>query len=193
MGQERPIGMSYDQWWEHFGRDAGIPYDPPIQAIGGRIVKVKGGISFFLDEETRDRIEAGTGERPPDWIKTEVTFCNPTPGTMAALGDFVDPETRLNCFIDLPEEWRMAWMDAQLSSNLRFYQPEGVPPYWGQWGVHEGGGIIGDCGKVGPFDTIEEAFSAAAEEAHKHGAELLPMNGFAQVVDSRGQGVGPIT
>jgi hypothetical protein len=70
---------------------------------------------------------------------------------------------------------------------------QGIPPYWGEWGVHEGGGVIGDCGKVGPFDTREEAFRAAAEEAHRHGAELLPMNGFAQVVDSQGRAVGPIT
>lgn len=73
------------------------------------------------------------------------------------------------------------------------YDPVGTPPYWGEWGVHEGGGVIGDCGRVGPFATTEEAFQAAGQAAHEHGAELLPRDGFAQVVDSQGQAVGPIT
>lgn len=73
------------------------------------------------------------------------------------------------------------------------YDPVGVPPYWGEWGVHVGDGVIGDCGKVGPFDTIDEAFSAAADAAIEHGATALPLDGFAQVKDSRGRGVGPIT
>jgi hypothetical protein len=46
-GPAGPIGPPYDEWWEHFGRDAGIPYEPPralregeeIQANGGRIEK----------------------------------------------------------------------------------------------------------------------------------------------------------
>lgn len=71
--------------------------------------------------------------------------------------------------------------------------PDGVPPYYGEWGVHEGGGVIGASGRVGPFDTIDEAFEAASQAAHDAGAEFLPTNGFAQVVDSRGQPVGPVT
>jgi hypothetical protein len=71
---------------------------------------------------------------------------------------------------------------------------EGVPPYWGEWGVveHGSGGYMKDAGKVGPFSTIEQAMSAAAQAAVDHGAELMPRDGFAQVKDSRGEGVGPI-
>lgn len=70
---------------------------------------------------------------------------------------------------------------------------QAVPPYYGQWGVHEGAGVVGASGAVGPFATMDEAFTAAADAAHAHGAEVLPGDGFAQVVDSRGRGVGPIT
>lgn len=73
------------------------------------------------------------------------------------------------------------------------YDPVGTPPYFGEWGVHVGGGIIGESGRVGPFDSIDEAFQAAAHEAVTHGATELPTNGYAQVRDSRGRGVGPIT
>jgi hypothetical protein len=75
----------------------------------------------------------------------------------------------------------------------RFLEPAPAPPYWGEWGVHVGGGVIGDSGRVGPFDTIEEAFAAAAEAAVEHGATELPTDGYAQVKDSRGNAVGPIT
>jgi hypothetical protein len=68
-----------------------------------------------------------------------------------------------------------------------------VPPYFGEWGVVGEGGAIIDSGEVGPFDTIDEAFSAAADAAIEHGATELPTNGFAQVKDSRGVGVGPVT
>lgn len=63
----------------------------------------------------------------------------------------------------------------------------GTPPYWGEWCAPE------DCGKEGPFDTIEEAFSAAGAAAGANGAELLPRDGFAQVRDSMGRIVGPRT
>jgi hypothetical protein len=67
------------------------------------------------------------------------------------------------------------------------YDPVGTPPYWGEWGSP------GDCGRVGPFDTIDEAFRAAAAAAGEHGATALPGDGWAQVKDAHGKGVGPIT
>lgn len=70
--------------------------------------------------------------------------------------------------------------------------PNGTPPYYGEWGVHVGDGVIGLSGRVGPFNTIDEAFSEAARAAGEAGATALPTDGFAQVVDSRGQAVGPI-
>lgn len=72
---------------------------------------------------------------------------------------------------------------------------EGIPPYWGEWGVVDvgSGGYMKDTGRVGPFATIEEAFSAAAQAAVDHGATGLPTDGWAQVKDSRGQPVGPVT
>lgn len=75
------------------------------------------------------------------------------------------------------------------------YDPVGVPPYWGEWGFLSGfpDGRIAASGRVGPFDTIEEAFRAAAEAASKAGARHMPLDGYAQVKDSRGAGVGPIT
>lgn len=69
-----------------------------------------------------------------------------------------------------------------------------IPPYYGQWGVlQKGTAVMADGGRVGPFDTADEAFSAAAQAAHDHGAELLPTDGFAQVVDSAGRPAGPVT
>lgn len=68
------------------------------------------------------------------------------------------------------------------------YDPTGVPPYFGQWGALRGG-----SGQVGPFDTIDEAFDAAVAAAVAHGATELPTDGWAQVVDSRGGSVGPVT
>ena len=68
-----------------------------------------------------------------------------------------------------------------------------VPPYYGEWGVVGEDGVIVDSGGVGPFDTTDEAFSAAADAAIEHGATEFPTNSFAQVKDSRGEGVGPIT
>lgn len=59
---------------------------------------------------------------------------------------------------------------------------EGTPPYYVQWGVY---GVSGKSGTIGPFNTIDEAFNAAAKAA--------PMDGFTQIVDSKGQSVGPTT
>lgn len=71
--------------------------------------------------------------------------------------------------------------------------PPAAPPYWGQWGVvDEETGQYTDSGQVGPFSSIEEAFQKAGAEASAHGARRMPLDGFAQVVDSRGQAVGPI-
>jgi hypothetical protein len=71
--------------------------------------------------------------------------------------------------------------------------PTPVPPFWGEWGVVDEAGRTTASGREGPFNTIQEAFNAAAQAASDHGAELLPTNGFAQVTDSIGQGVGPVT
>lgn len=71
--------------------------------------------------------------------------------------------------------------------------PTPVPPFYGEWGVHIGGGVIGKSGRVGPFNTVEEAFNVAAQAAVENGATALPTDGYAQVVDSKGQSVGPVT
>lgn len=68
-----------------------------------------------------------------------------------------------------------------------------APAYYGEWGVVDEDGMIVDSGRVGPFHSIDEAFSAAAKAAHDHGATELPTDGFAQVKDSYGRTVGPIT
>jgi hypothetical protein len=52
---------------------------------------------------------------------------------------------------------------------------------------------MGESGRVGPYDTVEEAFNAAVAAAVDAGATALPTDGFAQVVDSRGRAVGPVT
>jgi len=46
---------------------------------------------------------------------------------------------------------------------------------------------------VGPFDTRDEAFNAAVKAVREAGAKSLPTDGFAKVVDSKGQVVGPTT
>lgn len=71
--------------------------------------------------------------------------------------------------------------------------PTPVPPFYGEWGVVAGDGVIAKGGRVGPFNTIDEAFAAAAQAAVDNGATALPTDGFAQVKDSKGQSVGPIT
>ncbi len=71
--------------------------------------------------------------------------------------------------------------------------PVEVPPFFGEWGAVDPDGELIDCGSVGPFDTVDEAFSAAAEAASEHGTTKMPIDGFAQVVDSTGQAVGPVT
>lgn len=91
-----------------------------------------------------------------------------------------------------PSSWGYG-MNLPSPSVLQPYDNVGIPPYWGEWGVVGDGGVIVDSGSVGPFDTIDEAFSAAADAAIEHGATELPTDGFAQVKDSMGRGVGPIT
>lgn len=74
-----------------------------------------------------------------------------------------------------------------------FIQPEEVPPYYGEWAVvDEETGKYTDGGRVGPYPTSEEAFSAATKAAGNAGAKKMPLDGFAQVKDSRGTPVGPI-
>lgn len=65
----------------------------------------------------------------------------------------------------------------------------GTPPFYGQWGLADGS----SSGQEGPFNTIDEAFNAAVAAVRKAGAQRLPDDGFAQVVDSKGQSVGPVT
>lgn len=66
------------------------------------------------------------------------------------------------------------------------------PPFYGQWGIPDKEGAIVDGGRVGPFDTIEEAFQAAAKAAADAGATKMPLDGYAQVVDAAGRPVGPV-
>lgn len=89
-----------------------------------------------------------------------------------------------------PSSWGYG-MAPQVHALVKSYTP--VPPYFGEWGVVGDGAVIIDSGSVGPFDTIDEAFSAAADAAIEHGATELPTDGFAQVRDFRGSSVGPIT
>ena len=60
--------------------------------------------------------------------------------------------------------------------------------YWGEWGV-----VDVDCGRVGPYETVEEALAAAIDEAVRHGAKEIPLDGFAQVANDQGEPVGAIT
>lgn len=63
-----------------------------------------------------------------------------------------------------------------------------TPPYYGQWGLTGGA-----SGQVGPFDGPDEAFNAAMKAVRDAGAKRLPDDGFAKVVDSKGQPAGPAT
>lgn len=160
-----------------------------VPANGGRIERNSGFLWFFPDDDARGMIQAVIGEEPPESIEARIKMCNPTPGFLPVLGDFQDPATGNWCFIDLPDTWRDAWRWGALSEHeLEVdYRGQGVPPYYGEWGAP------GKCGKVGPFDTIEDAFSGAASAATENGATALPGDGWAQVKDSRGNLVGPIT
>lgn len=62
-------------------------------------------------------------------------------------------------------------------------------PFFGQWGLKVGG----KSGQVGPYDTPEEAFAAAVKAARDAGAKKLPDDGYARVVDAKGQAAGPAT
>jgi hypothetical protein len=89
-----------------------------------------------------------------------------------------------------PSSWGFGMVPPSVAST---YDPIGIPPYWGEWGVVGDEGFCTDSGQVGPFATIDEAFGAAADAAGEHGATALPGDGWAQVKDSRGRSVGPIT
>ncbi len=73
-----------------------------------------------------------------------------------------------------------------------YVAPVEEPPFYGEWGVVDADMKLVECGIVGPFDTSEEAFTAAAKAAGEHGATKMPIDGFAQAVDSSGQAVGPV-
>lgn len=62
-----------------------------------------------------------------------------------------------------------------------------VAPFFGQWAV------FGKQGRVGPFDNQMDAFYAAIAAATSAGAKALPKDGSAQVFDSLGRMVGPVT
>lgn len=86
-----------------------------------------------------------------------------------------------------------SWGAGMVAQPPVVIQPMEVPPYFGQWGVvDEETGKYVASGQVGPFATSDEAFKKAGAEAAAHGARRMPLDGFAQVVDSRGQSVGPI-
>lgn len=163
-----------------------------IPANGGIVTKRDGILWFLLDADTRAKLEdALFWEQIPEAVEIRGFLCNPTPGTMAALGDVTDPETGFTCFLNLPEGWSHAWMWGDVSDDGDRFPPPGIPPYWGEWGV-VGEGRCMDTGTVGPFDTSDEAFTAAAKAASDHGATKMPIDGFAQVMDSQGTPVGPI-
>lgn len=63
-----------------------------------------------------------------------------------------------------------------------------TPPYFGQWELK--GGTIN---QEGPFNTPEDAFAAAVKAVRNAGAKKLPDDGFARVVDSKGNPAGPAT
>jgi hypothetical protein len=83
--------------------------DEEIPANGGKIVKKIGFLWFFPDADTKQMIEEALGESIDESIEARVRFCNKTPGIVAVLGDFIDPDTGLVCFVDLPEAWNKAW------------------------------------------------------------------------------------
>ncbi len=62
------------------------------------------------------------------------------------------------------------------------------PPFYGEWAAFGYG-----HGTVGPFATQDEAFRAAVKAAGDAGAKSLPADGWAQVKDSIGNPVGPVT
>lgn len=219
------------------GYDLSLGERETLPVNGGHLERAFGFLWFFPDQETSDKIEAHTGEKPSESIEARIVWCNPTPPILPTLGGFTNPDTGEYCEIEVPEEWKCAtyapWLCKHGSGEGQFdptglpydvwwemlgrdaglpydppppsdqpkavqwdedlleyvpYDPVGTPPYWGEWGVKDG-----ECGKVGPFDTIDEAFRAAGDAAGEHGATELPTNGWAQVKDSKGTGVGPIT
>ncbi len=63
-----------------------------------------------------------------------------------------------------------------------------TPPFYGQWGLKGG-----PTNQVGPFGGPDEAFNAAMKAVRDAGAKRLPDDGFARVVDSKGNPAGPAT
>lgn len=86
-----------------------------------------------------------------------------------------------------------SWGAGMVAPSPRYVEPVAVPPFYGEWAVvDESTGKYTDGGRVGPYDTIDEAFNAATQAASDAGARKMPLDGFAQVKDSNGQPVGPI-
>lgn len=81
-----------------------------IPATGGYVTKRIGFLWFFPDPDVREKLAEVLGKKISESVEAHVTFCNPTPGTVPALGDVVDPVTGLVCFLKLPEGWNEAWM-----------------------------------------------------------------------------------
>lgn len=94
------------------GADTGlsIAEGEEIRATGGYVTKRVGFLWFFPDRDVRVKLAEALGTIIPESVEAHVTFCNPTPGTVPALGDVVDPVTGLVCFLKLPEGWNEAWM-----------------------------------------------------------------------------------
>lgn len=99
--------------------ERGLSEGQEIQATGGRIKKAVGFLWFFPDQDVREAIGRISRKPVDESVEVRVKFCNPTPGTFPALGDFMDPGTRLACFLDLPEGWSDAWMEWKLSGMRR--------------------------------------------------------------------------
>lgn len=201
-GPVGPIGPPYDEWWKHFGRDAGISYNPPgsrrcrdegphdpgralregeeIPANGGRILKRFGFLWFFPDPETMDKIEALSGRRSSESVEARVTSCIPLPPIAPTLGAFFDPETGSYCDIDLPDEWRCAWGEWWHCSPERRPRFTPTPPFYVKYA---GPGTGDEFRHVGPFEDPEEAFDYAVE---RYGG-LAPSVGHIEVYDSEGR------
>jgi hypothetical protein len=98
-------------------------------------------------------------------------------------------QVTLHDLIDDPVDATTQW---RKEAGYGPYDPAGIPPYWGEWGVDFRGCACPRRGCCGPFDTIEEAFACAVEAALANGALSLPEDGWARVIDSEGKGRGPI-
>lgn len=88
---------------------------------------------------------------------------------------------------------RNLWHKSMFLGQLKIYEPRPQPPFFGEWGHVDREGYLLGCGRLGPFQTVEEAFHAAAKAAREAGVTRMPTDGYAQVVDSHGQPAGPVT